>query len=214
MTNRKSVVLLLTLAFAATFASEIAAQFGGRGASRVNVKESVAEAPPRNLPSDMRLWSFGDCDNKFPIVNSDEHKECVRVVGSDEARDARAYRVCEISNPGDPEEVGRCKNTYKANRDRSAQSGYVPNSTPQQQAAPTAEELQRVRAIASAAVENDKAAETKAATGKPSAVESVRAPEEPGGPSPLVIVLGVVVAGGGAAAFFMRRREGSELPVR
>ena len=154
----KSIGLLCALALAATFAAETAAQgsHDSQAAASGNGKSVGAEGVTSNLP-DMRLWSFGDCDNKFPFVNTDEHKECVRVVGSEEARDARAYRVCETSNARDPEEVARCKSTYKANKDRSAQSGYAPNSAPQAQAQPTAEDLQRVRAIAAAAVERDKA---------------------------------------------------------
>jgi hypothetical protein len=103
MKNGKSVGLLVALAFATTVATDIAAQSSheGQAAASGNGKANAAEGTARNLP-DMRLWSFGDCDNKFPFVNSDERKECVRVVGSEEARDARAYRVCETSN-GDPE---------------------------------------------------------------------------------------------------------------
>jgi len=217
MKNRKPLFLLSTLIFAATFAAEIAAQGSVNQASAgANLKGGAGDGATRNMP-DMRLWSFGDCANKFPYVNSDEHKDCVRVVGSDEARDARAFRVCETSNPGDSAEVARCKNTYKSNRDRSAQSGYVPNMVPQQQAVPSAEELHRVRTIASLAVENDKATATRgvAAAAPEEAVHHAAPPsEEPGGPSPLMVVLGLVAAGGGAAAFVARRKQGGAIPVR
>lgn len=217
MNSGKSVGFLMALVFAAC-APDIAAQTSAEthsGATKV-----AAEGSTRNLP-DMRLWSFGDCDNKFPYFNSDDHKECVRVVGSEEARDARAYRVCETSNVRDPEEVARCKSTYKANKDRSAQSGYVPNKAGQQQAAPTAEDLQRVRAIASVAVENDKArgreaAQAAAVPEGPAAHERevTPDPEEPEGPSTLVIVLSLLAAGGGTFAFFQRRRQGDALSAR
>ena len=217
MTLGKSAGLLIAIAFAVG-ASDLAAQAGADahpGATRV-----ATEGPARNLP-DMRLWSFGDCDNKFPYSNSDEHKECVRVVGSEEARDARAYRVCETSNARDPDEVARCKSTYKANKERSAQSGYVPNTAGQQQAAPTAEDMQRVRAITAVAVENDKArvreatqarvASSPAAAPEP---EPTPEPEEPEGPSTLVIVLSLVAAAGGTFAFLQRRRQSDALSAR
>lgn len=218
MKSGKSVGLLMALAVAA-YASDIAAQTSAEthpAAARV-----ATDGGARNLP-DMRLWSFGDCDNKFPYVNSDEHQECVRVVGSEEARDARAFRVCETANARDPEEVARCKSTYKANKDRSAQSGYVPNKVGQQQAAPTAEEMQRVRAITAVAVENDKARVREAAAGVAVAASAPAAPEpeptpepeEPEGPSALVIVLSLVAAGGGTFAFLQRRRQADALSAR
>src|ERR1700682_327371 len=74
---------------------------------------------------DMRLWSFGDCDRRFPYVNTDEHQECVRVVGSEEAKDARALRVCAVSHALDPVENERCKSSYLANKQKAAQDGVV-----------------------------------------------------------------------------------------
>jgi len=218
MKNRKSIGLLCALALAAAFASELAAQ-GSHDSHAIasgSGKATAAEGPAKSLP-DMRLWSFGDCDNKFPFVNSEERKECVRVVGSEEARDARAYRVCETSNARDPEEVARCKSTYRANKDRSAQSGYAPNAAPQAQAQPTAEDLQRVRAIAVAAVERDKAAAAAPAAqegngGIPDP-EIPPPPPEESGSSMLVIALiaGVLIGGG---VFFARRRQGGMLSAR
>ena len=65
------------------------------------VADVWAQAPAAGFSSagatDMRLWSFGDCDRRYPYVNTAERKECVRVVGSVEAKDARAYRMCEVS---------------------------------------------------------------------------------------------------------------------
>jgi hypothetical protein len=209
------------LAFAAAFASIAAAQSNSDGqvAASGNAKPGTTEGATRNMP-DMRLWSFGDCDNKFPYVNTDEHKECVRVVGSEEARDARAYRVCETSNPRDREEVARCKSTYKANKDRSAQSGYVPNAAPQAQAAPTAEDLQKVRAIATAAVERDRAEKAAAAAASDPAAEAPPQPDPPppepeeSGPSTLVIALCAAALLLGGAVFVQRRKQSGMLSTR
>lgn len=215
---KKSIGLLCALALAATFAAETGAQgsHDSQAAASGNGKSVGTEGVSRNLP-DMRLWSFGDCDNKFPFVNTDEHKECVRVVGSEEARDARAYRVCETSNARDPEEVARCKSTYKANKDRSAQSGYAPNSAPQAQAQPTAEDLQRVRAIAAAAVERDRAAAATPAAheaqGGIPEPEFAPPPAEESGSSTLVVALiaGVLIGGG---IYLARRKQGGMLSAR
>ena len=214
MANYKSVAWVAVFAFAAAFASGAAAQSGpdGQAVAAGTSKASAPEGALRNLP-DMRLWSFGECDNKFPYVNSDEHKECVRVVGSEDARDARAYRVCETSNPRDPEEVARCKSTYKSNKDRSAQSGYVPNAAAQPAAAPTAEELQRVRVIATAAVERDKAIAATAPAAQKREPDPEPEPEDPETPTTLIAVL---VAGGliGGAFFVQRRRQSGALSAR
>ncbi len=216
MTNGISAGLLIAVAFAAIYASGAAAQVNPQEQPGTSfaAKANGANGTPQSMP-DMRLWSFGDCDNKYPYLTSAEHKECVRVVGSEEARDARAYRICETSNARDPEEVARCKSTYKANKDRSAQSGYVPNANGQKHAAPTVEELQRVRAIASAAVENDKAVAREAAQAAAEATAAVSpgapkreiVPEEPDGPPILAIVLSLVAAGGGTFAFLQRRNR-------
>lgn len=225
MNNRKSIGLFCALALAATFATESAAQgsHDRQATTSGNAKSGVAEGVTRSLP-DMRLWSFADCDSKFPYINTDEHQECVRVVGSDEARDARAYRVCETSN-GNPEEVARCKSTYKANKDRSARSGYVPNSAPesQAQAQVNAEDLQRVRAIAAAAVEGDQAASAPAVAASAAAAPAAEGTPRPGiappppeesGRSTLVmaLVLGAVLVGAGA--YFARRRQGGMVSAR
>lgn len=214
MTKLKSVGLIVILAFAAAFATGAAAQSGSEGQAG-SAKAGAPEGGARNLP-DMRLWSFGDCDNKYPYFNSDEHKECARVVGSEEARDARAYRVCATSNPRDPEEVARCKDTYKTNKDRSAQSGYVPNAVPQAQAQPTAEDLQRVRTIAAAAVERDKAVAVAArAVAAPADADPEPTPEpEETGPSTLVIALFLVGILLGGAAFVQRRRQSGMVSMR
>jgi len=124
---------------------------------------------------DMRLWSFGDCDRRFPYVNTEEHKECVRAVGSPEAKDARALRICEVSHEQDREEVDRCKISYRTNKEKAAQDGVVSDASGAQ-APPSAEMMRRVKVIAATAVEAERAA---ALTAAPPANEG-----EPQTPSP------------------------------
>jgi hypothetical protein len=33
--------------------------------------DDAGAAAPGGLPSDMKLWSFGDCDRQFPYADSD-----------------------------------------------------------------------------------------------------------------------------------------------
>lgn len=73
---------------------------------------------------DMRMWSFGDCSRNFPYVGTPEHKECIRVVGSDEAKDARAIYYCNVSHAKNPAEATRCKETYFANKSEAEQEGF------------------------------------------------------------------------------------------
>lgn len=113
--------------------------------------------------ADMQLWSFGECDRRFPYVDSDQHKDCVQVVGSAEAKDARALRVCELSHEKDTAEIERCKSAYQANKERAAQDGVVPDTPAMPQAAPSEEMMRRVQVIKSAAVEQNKAAAAAAA---------------------------------------------------
>ena len=128
--------------FRVTLAVAIALAVGGAGmvveaqparAGAVTVT-SASNARPDTLPTaealagggnDMRLWSFGDCSRVYPYATSAPYKECVRVVGSDEARDARAYRVCVQSHDKDPAEAARCKTAYRQNRDKAAQDGLT-----------------------------------------------------------------------------------------
>ena len=112
---------------------------------------------------DMRLWSFGDCDRRFPYIDTPEHKECVRVVGSPEAVEARVLRVCDISHAADKDEAERCKSTYKANKVRAAAEGVVANAPAAPQAPPSEEVMRRVKAITTAAVEAERAVAKPAA---------------------------------------------------
>jgi hypothetical protein len=73
---------------------------------------------------DMRLWSFGECDKNFPYSDSPQHKECVRVVGSEEAKDARATHYCDRSHDKDPAEAARCKQAYFANKSKAQKEGF------------------------------------------------------------------------------------------
>jgi len=125
--------------------------------------QAVTPRPTVASAEDMRLWSFGECDRRFPYVNTDEHKECVRVVGSTEARDARALRVCEVSHKDDHEETERCKATYRANKEKAAQDGVIANAPAAAQEPPSPEMMHRVKVISAAAVEAKRAAAQAAA---------------------------------------------------
>lgn len=103
---------------------------GGPSASDVaagGVPKSGGAVAGGTASSDMRLWSFGECDRNFPFVDTPEHKECVRMVGSDEAKDARAARVCEVSHAKDPAEAARCKAAYLENKARAEHEGFRAN---------------------------------------------------------------------------------------
>ena len=168
---------------------------------------SGAGNAPQSMP-DMRLWSFGECDNQFPFVNSNEHKECVRVVGSEEARDARAFRVCDTSNSRDRAEVERCKSTYTANKQAAAH----PN------APPSADEIKKVKALAAAAVERDKAAAAAAtATAVPQPDEPiVQSPDDDSWSYPISLILALAFGATllGTAAVMSRRRQANALSGR
>jgi hypothetical protein len=127
---------------------------------------------------DMRLWSFGECDRRFPYTNSDEHKECVRVVGSAEAKDARALRMCALSHAHDPAEIERCQSGYQANKEKAAQDGVVPNTTAAPQAPPSAEVMRNVKAITAAAVEANRADAGPVAAPAPAVEEAPPAQED------------------------------------
>jgi hypothetical protein len=177
-----------------------------------------AAAPTaRHDVPDMRLWSFGDCDNHFPYVNSDEHKECVRVVGSPEAKDARAFRICETSHSRDPEEVARCKSAYTQNKQKATQSSIAAREGVLTEEQVPPEVLAKVRALASAAVERDRAAaaergNTAAAEPKEPEVHLAPAIEEPTelGSLPMIIgVVSLVMLALGVVSTRARRNQGA-----
>jgi hypothetical protein len=203
---------LWILALAMVVAPGAIAQTSNGGA---NAEPTVKDGAPKTMP-DMRLWSFGECDNRFPYVQSEEHKECVRVVGSPEARDARAYRVCETSNPRDPAEVNRCKSTYLENKERAAHNGMLPNTPAQPIAPPTAEDLKRVRAITAAAMEKKREeAAAAAATAEPAAApaEPTPAPEDQESGTSSTLIIALLLAAGllGGGAYMARRKQSEAL---
>ena len=185
MNFRLATLAFRTLALSAVLATAALAQTAGgapsAGAGPVAAPKPVApEAIPPGA-DDMRLWSFGECDRRFPYASSDEHKQCVRVVGSEEARDARAYRVCDVSHERDREEAARCKAAYKANKQKAAQEGYAPAAAAQpvpaqRPAAPPPDVMRKVRAIAEAAVEQDREATSAEAAAAPEAADPEIAP--------------------------------------
>jgi hypothetical protein len=99
---------------------------------------------------DMRLWSFGDCERKFPNADTEEYKECMRVVGSQEAKDLRAQRMCEDSFASDHVGLERCVSAYRLSQERAANA-----TIPQTHSATTLppEMTPMVQSIAAAAVE-------------------------------------------------------------
>jgi hypothetical protein len=123
-----SGVSIVVLACMSILPADALAQANGAGARATAAdagKSAIAVGAATGAGSlDMRLWSFGECTRHFPYVNSPEHKECIRVVGSDEAKDARAVHFCNVSHAKDPAEAVRCKEKYFANKSEAEQEGF------------------------------------------------------------------------------------------
>ena len=220
-TNNGTVTLAAcTLALATMLVTGASAQ-AANGTSAAGTaaataaKAGAAEAGPRR-PEDMRLWTFGDCDRRFPYVDSDEYRQCVRVVGSEEARDARAFRVCEMSHEGDSHEATRCKAAYKANRARAAQDGLVPNAAAQPATPMPEDVMQKVRVITEVAVEQDRDAATEPPLAAPSAPmpAAVDEPRAFWTPTTVVGVLCAIMLMVAMAAKLGRRRQMGQLASR
>jgi hypothetical protein len=198
--------------YLACFASSILAlgmvlsadAFGQSAATRITVAGS----------EDMRLWSFGDCDRRFPYVDTDSHKECVKIVGSAEARDARALKVCEVSHQPNLEEIDRCKGAYYANKEKAARDIADTKALATAQAAASPETMRMVKAITSAAVENKEAATVVPAP--PEAKQDSPTPltagaAESSSPMPTIglALLGVVAVGFGAKSVIRNKQDES-----
>lgn len=138
-------VLLVTGAFSQTAGAES--------------KEPQSATPV--AADDMRLWSFGDCNRRFPSPESDSYKECVRIVGSEEAKDARAYHFCATSHDRDRAEAERCRQAYEENK-KAAKSALQSAPSTGAQAPLSPEMMQRVKSIASIGVETNPAAQAEA----------------------------------------------------
>jgi hypothetical protein len=149
-----------------------------RGAPTTPAKPAAADAVSSLNTEDMKLWSFGDCARVYPYASSEQYKQCVKVVGSDEAKEARAFRFCQTSFEKDPAEAARCKAAYQENRRKAASDGLVTGAPAAPQTPLPPEVLQRVRNIATAGAERDRVAplDPAVATGHPVA----------GGPDPVV----------------------------
>jgi len=163
---------------------------------------------------DMRLWSFGDCDRKVPDVDTDSHRECVKIVGSAEAKDARALKVCEVSHQPNLEEIERCKGAYYANKEKAARDIAATNALVTAQAAASPETMRMVKAITSAAVESKEAAtavpappEAKQDSPTPPTAEAT----ESSSPMPTIglALLGVVAVGFGAKNVIRKKQDQS-----
>jgi hypothetical protein len=174
--------------------------------------------------SDMRLWSFGECDRNFPFVDTPEHKECVRVVGSDEAKDTRAARVCETSHAKDPAEATRCKAAYLENKARAEHGGFRANpaNLPPTVASPsTAPQRDQAAAIASltralTAPEPEEPAPPGASAPEPAAPPPP--PESSSSIGGIVIGLAVMLLLAALALRYLRRVTGAaaerKVPLR
>jgi hypothetical protein len=219
MKSRKAGAVLAAtwmLVLAAVVVTDGFAQAG----SRVPTAAGVPAAPSKPVAvevipggsEDMQLWSFGDCDKRFPLPDSEAHRQCVRVVDSDEARDARAYHVCQMSNGGDPAESARCKAAYDANREQALRAGFVPRAAVQAPSPAPSDVTQNVNSVAAAAVPGDRATAAAPAVPAPAASKPELAPTavaEGGFWSPRTIVgtlsvLAMIVA---AAATMARRKR-------
>jgi len=162
---------------------------------------------------DMRLWSFGDCDRRFPYVDTDSHKECAKIVGSAEAKDARALKVCEVSLQPNLEEIERCKGAYYANKEKAARDIAATHALATAQAAASPETIRMVKAITSAAVENKEASavppppEAKRDSTTPLTAEAT----ESSSPMPTIglALLGVVAVGFGAKSVIRKKQDES-----
>ena len=202
MKNEKALAVgwgLLTLTLAMVMAIDASAQI-------VVPRPTVAVAHAE----DMRLWSFGECDRRFPYVDSDQHKDCVQVVGSAEARDARALRVCEVSHDRDQTEIERCKSAYKANRERAVQDGVVPDAPAMPQAPPSEEMMRRVKALTSDGAEQKRAPGSVASPAAADA-QSMTSQAEPESSSPMltvgIVALAILLLGVGATVVRKKQAE-------
>jgi len=169
-----------------------------------SVAPQTGSEPRTASADDMRLWSFGDCDRRFPYTSTPEHKECVRVVGSPEAVEARALRVCNVSHAADKEEAERCKASYRTNKAQAAQDGVVANAPATPQAPPSEEVMRRVKAIGTAAIEPQQAARAPAAKIEDEE-EHAAPPEESSWKGTLLTV--VLLALGAGLGVNLRRRK-------
>ena len=163
---------------------------------------------------DMRLWSFGDCERRFPYVDTESHQECVKIVGSGEAKDARALRVCEVSLQPNLGEIERCKGAYRANKEKAARDIAATNALAAAQAAVSPETMRVVKAITSAAVEG-----AQPATAVPASPEARQDSPTPltaaaaESPSPVptigLALLGVAAVGFGAKNVIRKKQDES-----
>lgn len=167
---------------------------------------------PRATTEEMRLWSFGDCDRRFPYIGTPDHQECVRIVSSPEARDARALRVCETSHPTDHAELERCKAAYRSNKEKAArEAAGVPTADP---SAASPEVMRRVKAITTAAVEEQRAAAgaaaPEAAAPEPAVQRATEAPTpEKSTWKGTVITVMLLAIGAGLGVNLVRRKQAS-----
>jgi hypothetical protein len=183
---------IMALALGLMVCANAFAQSAGQQSSAA--RQSGAAPRVAAATDDMRLWSFGDCARRFPYD-----------VGSPEAVEARALRVCDVSHAADKEEAERCKSSYKANKLRAAQDGVAANALAAPQAPPSDEVMRRVKAIGTAAVE-DQRAETASAPKIEATEEIAPQPEESSWKGTLLTVA-LLAVGAGLGVNLRRRKQ-------
>ena len=196
---------------------------GGRPATADGTASKAVSggSATNTLGSDMRLWSFGACSKAFPYVDAPEHKECVRIVGSDEAKDARAFYFCDTSHAKDPAEAKRCRDAYVENKVRATQEGFRANAANSQAAAaapaPVAPKRDQAEAIASltrallAPTPEEPAA---AGAPEPAPPEPPPPPESWWSVSNIALCIGLLMLLGGLWMRYFRQGNTDEPPPR
>lgn len=202
--------LAAIMALAIVLSADVLAQ---KATPRVTVA-AVAPVAPVATMAEMQLWSFGECDRRFPYADTQEHQDCVRIVSSPEAKDARALRVCEVSHQPDANEVERCKGVYYANKAKAARDSSASTALEIAQAAASPETMRMVKAITSAAVEERQAvgvAKAPAPANAPAPPVATAAEPESSSPMPTIglALLGVVAVGFGAKNVMRKKQNGA-----
>ena len=153
---------------------------------------ALVQAPGAAASPDMRLWSFGDCERKYPRADSTEYRECMRVVGSPESKDLRAQRSCEDSYANDPKGIDGCLSAYRLTKENPAPAIAATTLSPDM--------TRYVQAIAAAAVEQTDTTPKEAVATESAAVRAGSSLTS----LVLVGVLGILLLGVGGAVLLRR----------
>jgi len=212
-------------AFVSMLPAQVLAQAGTAGARASPTDAAAGKAATAGggaaaaaTSLDMRLWSFGDCTKNFPYVESPEHKECIRVVGSDEAKDARAIYYCSISHGKDPAEATRCKEAYFANKAEAEQEGFRarqadPSAAAAPAAAPPAPKRDKdaeIAALTRALKALDQEESTPAAAAPPEPAPAPAPPPSSVSASNILLGLGIILLLAALGMRYLRRLTDAE----